>query len=204
MSKPTAKQTTWLLWFGSRSRFHNKVTFIAEHSVPGENLLLEILHSNILQPQRYFFDVQHPQSRFTQIGNREHHNCPLTSRQLPDEAYCFPGIIHTVGHAVPLGLRAFEITLLSHHQPSKDTEPVGLNIYKLRASHLRGRVPTLDIANKLWLDCRSEEENLESAASALTHLPTGHGGKRASNVSREVFVLRWHWGNLHTPKLLCN
>lgn len=61
-------------------------------------------------------DVRYPPSQLTQISNREHHNCPLTSWQLPDEAYWFPGVIHTVEYTTPSGLRSFEITLLPHHQ----------------------------------------------------------------------------------------
>ena len=118
MFKPEPKQIASRSAHKSEQAFPNEVSFIPEHSMPGGNLLLEIWHLTILQPQHYFSDVQYPQSQFTETGNREHHNCPLTSRQLPDEASWVPGTIHTSLHH-SLGLPSFETTLLSTINPSK-------------------------------------------------------------------------------------
>lgn len=95
--------------------FYNKVMFIPEHSVPGGNLLLEILCSNILYSQ------QCSQSKFPPSQQRAS-QLPIHLMTAPSWSLLVsPGITHSVGFTISSGLCS-EITFLSHHQPSKLTK----------------------------------------------------------------------------------
>lgn len=77
--------------------FYNKVMFIPEHSVPGGNLLLEILFSNILYSQ------QCPQSKFTPRQQRTS-QLPIHLMTVPSwNLLVSPSITHSVGFTIPLG-----------------------------------------------------------------------------------------------------